>query len=226
MPRQGGYSRGRSQGGGRAPASTNANTKTSKSLSYLLRHGAADSGIPLTEDGYADWADISRLKSFRGVALGTIEKVCGNFNCEIIASIHICSTTHKAIQHLPFSVRDVGGRVHRPECPWCHYSVDRRVRSRRRPPTTNALNNFFFRVHLALCACPDCYRLSQAALQVDPAPCHRGCLDQSKPRPHNAIGRRRKAAYAIDAGGRRHVPVCSARHYRSRVADDPEDRVK
>ena len=41
----------------------------------MLRHGAEESGIALTDDGYADWADISKLKAFEGVSLETIETV-------------------------------------------------------------------------------------------------------------------------------------------------------
>ena len=79
------YTRGGSKGKGgasqgahltRQEVSSSANTKTSKSLSYLLRHGAAESGITLNEDGYADWADIQKnCHRFRGVTLEAIEQV-------------------------------------------------------------------------------------------------------------------------------------------------------
>ena len=83
MPRHHSSSEGRGEahhqhhrgGGGGGHRSRQDNTKVSKSLSWLLRHGAGESGITLTQDGYADWADICKLQRFRGVSVETVERI-------------------------------------------------------------------------------------------------------------------------------------------------------
>jgi 2'-phosphotransferase len=49
--------------------------KLSKTLSWLLRHGAKESNVEMDKRGFVSIADILKLPSFRGVTLANIEKV-------------------------------------------------------------------------------------------------------------------------------------------------------
>lgn len=47
----------------------------SKTLSKILRHDAKKLGIRLSDDGYAYWDDLSKLRHFSGVGLSQIERI-------------------------------------------------------------------------------------------------------------------------------------------------------
>lgn len=47
----------------------------SKTLSKILRHDAEKLGIRLSDDGYAYWKDLSKLRHFSGVSLSQIERI-------------------------------------------------------------------------------------------------------------------------------------------------------
>lgn len=50
--------RGGGEGRGRRRKDDDPNTKISKSLSYILRHGAESEGLKLRGDGYANVAEL------------------------------------------------------------------------------------------------------------------------------------------------------------------------
>jgi RNA:NAD 2'-phosphotransferase (TPT1/KptA family) len=49
--------------------------KLSKTLSWLLRHGAKESNVEMDKRGFVSIADILKLPSFRGVTLANIERI-------------------------------------------------------------------------------------------------------------------------------------------------------
>ncbi|ORX92135.1 putative tRNA 2'-phosphotransferase [Basidiobolus meristosporus CBS 931.73] len=52
--------------------------KLSKSLSYVLRHGAEKVGLELQEDGYASLIDLLKLPNFQKHSLSDIQRVVDN----------------------------------------------------------------------------------------------------------------------------------------------------
>ncbi|KAI9027841.1 phosphotransferase KptA/Tpt1 [Hyaloraphidium curvatum] len=64
----------RSGGGASHPPSSH-NVKLSKSLSYVLRHGAQKEGIPMRKDGYVKVDDLLAHKLFKGYKLRDIQLV-------------------------------------------------------------------------------------------------------------------------------------------------------
>jgi len=50
----------------------------SKSLSWLLRHGAAEANVAMDSEGYVLWDEIRALKQFKGYALEDILHVVEN----------------------------------------------------------------------------------------------------------------------------------------------------
>ncbi|KAJ3309656.1 hypothetical protein HDV04_005843 [Boothiomyces sp. JEL0838] len=51
------------------------NVQLSKTLSYILRHGAEKHKLQIHDDGYIRLADILALPKFRGATIADVEKV-------------------------------------------------------------------------------------------------------------------------------------------------------
>jgi len=63
----------------RGSSSASSNTvRISKSLSWILRHGAQKEGLPIDDDGYIDVDVVLGHRNFRGVSLEVIRSVVEN----------------------------------------------------------------------------------------------------------------------------------------------------
>ncbi len=52
--------------------------RISKTLSYILRHGAEKEGLDIGSDGYVRLQDLLALPKFRGVTVSKIEEIVEN----------------------------------------------------------------------------------------------------------------------------------------------------
>ena len=52
---------------GRTPRKNTEHVQLSKTLSYFLRHGGGDAGVPLDEEGWADTATLLAQHQFKKV---------------------------------------------------------------------------------------------------------------------------------------------------------------
>ncbi|CCM02592.1 uncharacterized protein FIBRA_04695 [Fibroporia radiculosa] len=55
-------------------------TRFSKTLSWILRHGAESEGLPMRADGYVRLTDLFMVNKMRGIDFSTLEKIVQNDN--------------------------------------------------------------------------------------------------------------------------------------------------
>jgi len=70
-----GKGRGKGFGGRRGGRHTDPNVELSKTLSYILRHGAKNEGLAIRSDGYVKLDDLLRRPKLKGVDLQAVKHV-------------------------------------------------------------------------------------------------------------------------------------------------------